>query len=127
MKAHEYQAKELLARFGVPVPRGRVAATAEEAKAIATELVFRHEQVVEAEDLPPVGLVEGTSSLGGLRDPRPELSYDGFVAGSLDRIVGHPTPEPEEDRCRVSEDLGSCVTLGALPHLDTGGVGPDGP
>lgn len=38
MKAHEYQAKELLARYGVPVPRGRVASTPEEAKAIAAEL-----------------------------------------------------------------------------------------
>ena len=38
MKVHEYQAKELLARYGVPVPRGRVAQTAEEAAAIAKEL-----------------------------------------------------------------------------------------
>ncbi|MGE3985247.1 MAG: ADP-forming succinate--CoA ligase subunit beta [Dehalococcoidia bacterium] len=38
MKVHEYQAKELLAQFGVPVPKGRVASTAEEARAIAQEL-----------------------------------------------------------------------------------------
>lgn len=38
MKVHEYQAKELLAQFGVPVPRGRVASTPEEARAIAEEL-----------------------------------------------------------------------------------------
>ena len=38
MKVHEYQAKELLARYGVPIPRGRVAATADEAEAIAREL-----------------------------------------------------------------------------------------
>src|SRR5512134_3037520 len=38
MKIHEYQAKEILARYGVPVPRGRVAATPEEAVQIATEL-----------------------------------------------------------------------------------------
>ena len=38
MKLHEYQAKELLARFGVPVPKGRVANTPEEAEAIAREL-----------------------------------------------------------------------------------------
>ena len=36
MKLHEYQAKELLAKFGVPVPAGKVAYTPEEAKAIAT-------------------------------------------------------------------------------------------
>ena len=38
MKLHEYQAKELLARFGVPVPEGRVARTPEEAATIAGEL-----------------------------------------------------------------------------------------
>ena len=38
MKLHEYQAKELLARYGVPVPRGRVARTPDEAAAIAEEL-----------------------------------------------------------------------------------------
>ncbi len=38
MKVHEYQAKELLARYGVPVPRGRVAASPDEAEAIAAEL-----------------------------------------------------------------------------------------
>ena len=38
MKLHEYQAKELLARFGVPVPEGRVARTPEEAATIAAEL-----------------------------------------------------------------------------------------
>jgi len=38
MKIHEYQAKALLAAYGVPVPRGRVAATPEEAQAIAREL-----------------------------------------------------------------------------------------
>ncbi|MBI4536768.1 MAG: ADP-forming succinate--CoA ligase subunit beta [candidate division NC10 bacterium] len=38
MKIHEYQAKGILAEFGVPVPRGRVAATVREAGAIAAEL-----------------------------------------------------------------------------------------
>ena len=38
MKLHEYQAKELLADFGVPVPQGRVARTVAEAESIAHEL-----------------------------------------------------------------------------------------
>ncbi|HEX9879145.1 MAG TPA: ADP-forming succinate--CoA ligase subunit beta [Candidatus Binatia bacterium] len=38
MNIHEYQAKEILARFGVPVPRGKVAATAAEAYAAAREV-----------------------------------------------------------------------------------------
>jgi succinyl-CoA synthetase beta subunit len=40
MKIHEYQGKAVLASFGVPVPRGRVAYTADEAVEIAKELGF---------------------------------------------------------------------------------------
>jgi succinyl-CoA synthetase beta subunit len=38
VKVHEYQAKELLAQFGVPVPKGRVASSPAEARQIAEEL-----------------------------------------------------------------------------------------
>ena len=38
MKVHEYQAKLILREFGVPVPRGEVAATPAEARAIAERL-----------------------------------------------------------------------------------------
>ena len=38
MKIHEYQAKQLLAEFGVPVPRGRVATTPAEVRQVAEEL-----------------------------------------------------------------------------------------
>ena len=38
MKIHEYQAKDILRKFNVTVPRGRVAVTAQEAKTIAVEL-----------------------------------------------------------------------------------------
>lgn len=41
MKIHEYQAKEILARHGVPIPRGRVASTAAEARSIAQEIGAR--------------------------------------------------------------------------------------
>ena len=38
LKIHEYQAKSVLARFGVPVPRGEVTFTAQDAAAIAERL-----------------------------------------------------------------------------------------
>jgi len=38
VKVHEYQAKTLLAQFGIPVPRGKVASTPAEARGIAAEL-----------------------------------------------------------------------------------------
>jgi succinyl-CoA synthetase beta subunit len=38
MNVHEYQAKEVLKRFGIPVPRGAIARTAREAGNVAREL-----------------------------------------------------------------------------------------
>jgi succinyl-CoA synthetase beta subunit len=38
MNVHEFQAKEILARYGVPVPRGRVASTPEEVRAAAFDI-----------------------------------------------------------------------------------------
>ena len=38
MKIHEYQAKALMSQFGIPVPKGRVAFTPAEARAIAEEI-----------------------------------------------------------------------------------------
>ncbi|HEX7364330.1 MAG TPA: ADP-forming succinate--CoA ligase subunit beta [Dehalococcoidia bacterium] len=38
MKIHEYQAKALMAEFGIPIPKGGVAASAAEARKIAAEL-----------------------------------------------------------------------------------------
>ncbi len=38
MKIHEYQAKDILARYGIPIQPGRVAHTPEEAESIAREL-----------------------------------------------------------------------------------------
>src|SRR5579862_576919 len=42
MDVHEYQAKELLAKFGVPVPRGQVAYNPDQAVYAATELGGSH-------------------------------------------------------------------------------------
>jgi succinyl-CoA synthetase beta subunit len=38
MKIHEYQAKQILSKFGVAIPRGEVAFTPEEAKAVAEKI-----------------------------------------------------------------------------------------
>ena len=38
MKIHEYQAKGILAKFGVPVPRGEVVFKKDEARAVAQRL-----------------------------------------------------------------------------------------
>jgi len=38
MKVHEYQAKALMAKFGIPVPKGGVAATPDDARKVAADL-----------------------------------------------------------------------------------------
>ena len=38
MKLHEYQSKQIFAKYGIPIPKGRIAATASEARHIAEEL-----------------------------------------------------------------------------------------
>lgn len=45
MNLHEFQAKELLTRYGIPIPRGRLAATAEEAEKLARRLDCRNYMV----------------------------------------------------------------------------------
>src|SRR5215211_2025109 len=60
MKLHEYQSKTIFAKYGIPIPRGRIAATAEEAKHIAEELGSR--VVIKSQVL-----VGGRGKAGGIR------------------------------------------------------------
>ena len=60
MKLHEYQSKQIFARYGVQIPRGKVAGTATEAKSIAEELGGR--VVVKAQVL-----VGGRGKAGGVQ------------------------------------------------------------
>ena len=60
MKLHEYQSKHFFARYGIPIPKGRVAANAVEAKHIAQELGGR--VVIKAQVL-----VGGRGKAGGIR------------------------------------------------------------
>ncbi len=65
MNIHEYQAKQLFAQFGVPVPPGKVATTPEEARATAEEL-FRagHRKVVVKSQIHAGGRGKGTFKSG---------------------------------------------------------------
>jgi len=60
MKLHEYQSKQLFARYGIPIPKGRVATTATEARQIAEELGGR--VVIKSQVL-----VGGRGKVGGIR------------------------------------------------------------
>jgi succinyl-CoA synthetase beta subunit len=60
MKLHEYQSKQIFAKYGVPIPKGRVATTAAEARQIADELGGR--VVIKSQVL-----VGGRGKAGGIR------------------------------------------------------------
>jgi succinyl-CoA synthetase beta subunit len=60
MKLHEYQSKLIFSRYGIPIPKGRVAATASEARHIADELGGR--VVIKSQVL-----VGGRGKAGGIR------------------------------------------------------------
>jgi len=60
MKLHEYQSKQIFAQHGIPIPDGRVAATADDVRAIAEELGGR--VVVKSQVL-----VGGRGKAGGIR------------------------------------------------------------
>lgn len=60
MKLHEYQSKQIFAKYGVAIPHGRVAASASDAKQIAEELGGK--VVVKAQVL-----VGGRGKAGGIR------------------------------------------------------------
>jgi succinyl-CoA synthetase beta subunit len=60
MKLHEYQSKQIFFRYGIPVPKGRIAGTSSEVKQIAEELGGR--VIVKSQVL-----VGGRGKAGGIR------------------------------------------------------------
>ena len=60
MKLHEYQSKLIFSKYGIPIPKGRVASTAVEARTIAAELGGR--VVIKSQVL-----VGGRGKAGGIR------------------------------------------------------------
>jgi succinyl-CoA synthetase beta subunit len=60
MKLHEYQSKQIFAKYDIPIPKGRVAVTADEARNIAQELGGR--VVIKSQVL-----VGGRGKAGGIK------------------------------------------------------------
>lgn len=84
MKLHEYQSKKIFDRYGVPIPRGRIANFASEAKQIAEELGGR--VVIKSQVL-----VGGRGKAGGIklaRDPNQAKELATEILGM--EIKGYP-------------------------------------
>ena len=99
MKIHEYQAKELLRGYGIPVPRGKAAATPEEAREAAEEL--QGKTVVKAQ------IHAGGRGKGGGVKPAasPEEAFAAARAILGMQLVTHQTgPEGKKVRSVLVEE-----------------------
>ena len=115
MNIHEYQAKQWLARFGVPVPRGQVAATADEARAAAREIGFPC--VVKAQIH-----AGGRGKAGGVKVVHDEDEAAAFADGLLGKpLVTHQTGPGGrivrrvwvEEASRIARELYCSIVLDA--------------
>jgi len=113
VKIHEYQAKEILRRYGVATPRGRVTADAAEAGAICEELGGR--AVVKAQIH-----AGGRGKGGGVKlagSPAEAVEHAGRILGM--QLVTHQTgPEGQkvqkvlvEEAAEIARELYVAVTL----------------
>jgi len=121
MNIHEYQAKELLAKFGVAVPQGGVAYTADEATQVARRLAGSV-WVVKAQIH-----AGGRGKAGGVKLARSEDEVAAAARGMLgQKLVTHQTgPEGREvKRVYVEEgcDIARELYLGLLIDRDSGRV-----
>ncbi|MGQ9525556.1 MAG: ADP-forming succinate--CoA ligase subunit beta [Armatimonadota bacterium] len=94
MKIHEYQAKQVLSGYGVPVPPGRVASTPAEAASVAEELGTR--VVVKAQVH-----VGGRGKAGGIR----LADTPKQAAVAADQILSQPLKGMRVDRVLVEAAL----------------------
>ena len=69
MNIHEYQAKGLLAKYGVAVPRGGVAFSADEAVTVAKQLGGRFEPVGKDFEGSTITVPTGAEHVPGLAEP----------------------------------------------------------
>ena len=105
MKIHEYQAKGILARYGVAVPRGDVATTREQAEAAAQKLFEQGAQGVVVKAQIHAG---GRGKGGGVKIAK-SVAEAAEIAGKMlgMRLVTHQTgPEGKEvHRLLIEETL----------------------
>jgi succinyl-CoA synthetase beta subunit len=104
MNIHEYQAKELLAKFGVAVPRGQVAYTADEAVAAARQLggaVWVVKAQIHA---------GGRGKAGGVKLARSEQEVEAAARAMLGQIlVTHQTGPQGREVKRVYVEEGCAI------------------
>jgi len=97
MKLHEYQSKQIFSRYGIPIPKGKVATTASEAKQIAEELGGR--VVIKSQVL-----VGGRGKAGGIKVAKDPAEAELFAAQILSmEIKGLPVRKVLVDEAAAIE------------------------
>jgi succinyl-CoA synthetase beta subunit len=115
MNLHEFQAKELLARFGIAVPRGRIADNGADAERIAERLGFSRFVVkaqVQASDRLASGGVRFSASPAGVR-----FTVDHLLATPFTKIGG-PVGGERVRWVLIEEALATMQLLYAAVFLD---------
>jgi succinyl-CoA synthetase beta subunit len=129
MKIHEFQGKEVLSRYGVPVPRGRVAVQADEARAVAVE--FGGGMVVVKAQIHAGGRGKG-GGVKVVRDPEAASEAARAILGMT--LVTHQTgPEGRrvgrvlvEEGLRISRELYLGLVIDRSRACPVLMVSPDG-
>jgi succinyl-CoA synthetase beta subunit len=97
MKLHEYQSKTIFSKYGIPIPKGRVATTAQEAKQIAEELGGR--VVIKSQVL-----VGGRGKAGGVKVAKDAQEAEQLAAQILSmEIKGLPVRKVLVDEAAAIE------------------------
>ncbi len=97
MKLHEYQSKQIFSRYGIPIPKGRVAASANEARQIAEELGGR--VVIKSQVL-----VGGRGKAGGIKVAKDPQEAEQFATQILSmEIKGLPVRKVLVDEAAAIE------------------------
>jgi succinyl-CoA synthetase beta subunit len=119
LKIHEYQAKALLAQYGIPIPRGKVASAATEAKEIAAEIGGR--VVIKAQVY-----AGGRGKVGGIKIVNNSAEAEKAASQMIGtRLVTHQT-EPEgvpvgkvlvEEGSDVARELYLSILVDGTSHL----------
>ena len=96
MKIHEYQAKELFKKYDIPVPKGGVAFSADEAEAMAGDLG----------GFPVVGFIAGLTAPPGRR-----MGHAGAIISGQSGTAQCKVAAMKKSGIHVCENLG---TLGEM-------------
>ncbi len=106
MRLHEYEAKELLARYGIRIPRGTVAANAADAEAVAADMAVA--VMVKAQVL-----AGGRGKAGGIRRAGNARCAGQLAAGMLSGTVHglHPSGVLIEEQLDIHRELYLGITV----------------